>query len=209
MKAPRSWTVAFAAATLLALSGAAFAGPLATTGGDVVLGGFEYSGGVAESGETALTFVGTEYGALATTSGPLALPGFVVASRCLEDDDGLTNLREEAAGTNPCLYDTDGDGLADGRDVEFVQSALVADVFRDRGARGIRNAMLSILNDIEVLLLAGNVRDATQKIEDLRRRADGCASAAGTADTNDWIVQCAAQLAIRADLELLAANARR
>lgn len=212
MRSPRSLTAAVAVAALMALGGAALAGPLAETlGADVAFGGFDYSGGTAESGETELTFSGSEYAATGSETGNIVLPGFVFGARCFDDGDGLSNLREEAAGTNPCVYDTDGDGLRDGGDVEFIQTALAvvgADALRDRSARGTRYAVHTLLNDIETRLLAGDVRTALREIQNLRQRMDGCLSAAGAADPNDWITRCADQVSLRADLDLLAANIR-
>lgn len=209
LKRRRYLTAALAAVALVALSGAAIARPLAQSGPEVAFGGFDYSGGVAESGTLELTFAGTEFGATSTASGAVVLPGFAVGALCFEDNDGLPNVREEAAGTNPCLFDTDGDGLADGGDVEFIQTAVAAlprDAFGDSRAQGTSNAIQSLLNEIETQLLAGAVGDAKNKVENLRRRLDGCASPSGTADTNDWIVVCPSQLSIRADIDLLALN---
>ena len=212
MRSRRSLTAAFAVAALVALGGAAFAGPLSeTVGADVAFGGFDYSGGTAESGETELTFAGTEFAVTPTDTGAVVLPGFVFGALCFDDGDGLTSLREETAGTNPCVFDTDGDGLRDGGDVEFIQTALAVlppEAFRDRSLRGTRYATSTILDDIETRLLAGDVRTAIQKLENLRLRVDGCASPSGAPDTNDWIVTCAEQLPLRADLDLLTANVR-
>ncbi|MBK8010117.1 MAG: hypothetical protein IPK13_02120 [Deltaproteobacteria bacterium] len=36
---------------------------------------------------------------------------------CADDDDGLMAAEEAAAGTDPCMFDTDGDGLSDGLEV--------------------------------------------------------------------------------------------
>lgn len=213
MKTGRSLTAAVAAAALFALGGAAIAGTLAqNTGAVVELGGFDFGGGVAESGGAQLSFAGTEFGTTDTASGFVVTPGFAAAALCFDDNDGLTNLREEAAGTNPCVYDTDGDGLADGGDVEFIQAAVTAlphSAFGGHGAEGLRTSMQSILNAIETHLLAGKPRDGGPNIENLRRRIDGCASPTGKADTNDWIVDCPSQLSIRGDLDLLGQNVRR
>src|SRR5439155_24997745 len=48
------------------------------------------------------------------------------------DRDGLTNLEEFRAGTNPNNRDTDGDGLTDGDEVKVYQtSPLIADTDGD------------------------------------------------------------------------------
>ena len=43
------------------------------------------------------------------------------------DDDGLTNVQEQAVGTNPVLADTDGDGLSDAFEVQFGFDPLGTD----------------------------------------------------------------------------------
>lgn len=48
------------------------------------------------------------------------------------DLDGLTNLQEQNAGTNPTVADTDGDGLTDGQEVlTYLTNPLVADTDGD------------------------------------------------------------------------------
>src|SRR5579862_97387 len=47
------------------------------------------------------------------------------------DGDGLTNLQEYKAGTNPHVADTDGDGLSDGQEVTLGTNPLVADTDGD------------------------------------------------------------------------------
>jgi len=46
------------------------------------------------------------------------------------DGDGLSNREEPAAGTSPTLADTDGDGLADGRETQFGLAEQVSDPAR-------------------------------------------------------------------------------
>jgi hypothetical protein len=40
-------------------------------------------------------------------------------------------------------------------------------------------------------------------LENLRKHVDGCAGAMGTADKNDWITDCDAQLQVRALVDAL------
>lgn len=61
-------------------------------------------------------------------------------------------------------------------------------------APGHRNAMLSVLADVEAAVVAGDVDEAIRKLRNLRRKVDGCGA---DADNNDWIVDCAAQLDVR------------
>ena len=56
-----------------------------------------------------------------TTSDPLdACDPFVTAPSCDQDNDGLTNVEEDTAGTDPTNPDSDGDGLNDGEEVTGV-----------------------------------------------------------------------------------------
>ena len=55
------------------------------------------------------------------------------------DNDGLINLSEAAAGTNPTLTDTDGDGMSDGWEVQFGLNPLVADATSDPDGDGLLN----------------------------------------------------------------------
>ena len=122
------------------------------------------------------------------------------------DGDGLIAARELEAGLDPCIADTDGDGLLDGGDVEFVQSAIAKlpkSAFKDNGNGGQQNSMRAILDAVEAQLLAGDKADALVKLANLRKKVDGCSSAAGKADKDDWVLPCTSQLALRADLDLL------
>jgi len=123
------------------------------------------------------------------------------------DDDGLSDGLEIAYGTDPLVGDTDGDGLLDGADVEFIQSAvsrLPRTDFRPPG-EGTRKALLSRLDDIEALLLAGRVGRALEKLVDLRKTVDGCGT---SADRNDSILNCEDQATIRGLIDLFSANLR-
>jgi hypothetical protein len=68
---------------------------------------------------------------------------------------------------------------------------------------GNKNAFLNRLEEIEQLILAGNTDQALQELQNLRRRVDGCGSAA---DTNDWITDCTSQLQVRVLIDMLIAN---
>jgi len=95
--------------------------------------------------------------------------------------------------------DRDGDGIPDTQDPDTVGatvSALPAGVF----ATGEhRQPILNRLDAIEQLIAAGDLAGARSELESLRRKVDGCGTAA---DTNDWIVDCSAQLEVRARVEL-------
>jgi hypothetical protein len=121
------------------------------------------------------------------------------------DDDELDDGLEVDVGTDPLDPDTDGDGIPDGEDVEWLQgviSGLPASVFRSPGP-GLRTAMLSHLNVVENLVSQGKIGQAIKMLEDLRSRVDGCGA---SAEPGDWIVDCAAQLEVRALIDLFITN---
>ncbi len=121
------------------------------------------------------------------------------------DNDELDDGLEVAHGTDPLNPDSDGDGIPDGEDVEWLQDAIgdLPDAdFRNPPAH-IKNAMLRILDDVEAAVAAGDTPTALDLLENLRRHLDGCGA---TADSNDWIVDCAAQVTIRDLIDLYVDN---
>jgi hypothetical protein len=117
------------------------------------------------------------------------------------DGDGLPDGIEVDNGADPLKADSDGDGLPDGSDVEFIQNAVAA--LEATRAPGHRDAVTSILDEVESLIADGDLAQARRKLENLRRHLDGCGAAA---DRDDWIADCAAQAKIRELVDLLAAN---
>ena len=99
--------------------------------------------------------------------------------------------------------DGDGDGIPDTQDPDTVAatvSALPATVF----ATGEhRQPILNRLDAIEQLIATGDLAGARAELQSLRRKVDGCGT---TADANDWIVDCAAQLEVRALIDHLLTN---
>src|SRR6266536_223194 len=70
-------------------------------------------------------------------------------------------------------------------------------------AVGLRSAMLSVLADTETANASGETDEAVRKLQNLRRHFDGCPPAA---DTNDWIIDCEAQVRFRTLLDGLIAS---
>ncbi len=64
-------------------------------------------------------------------------------------------------------------------------------------APGNRQALLSGLDTIERDVEDQKFDDAGEVLRDLRKHLDGCTSADGTPDRNDWINSCAEQIRIR------------
>ncbi|HEX9285041.1 MAG TPA: hypothetical protein VF879_05165 [Nitrospirales bacterium] len=123
------------------------------------------------------------------------------------DDDGLGDGIEVSNGTNPLDTDSDDDGILDGEDVEWLQTAidhLGASAFQKGGA-GLGTGMEAILDAVERRITAGDIAGGIRDLNKLRARVDGCGT---KADNNDWIVDCAAQLQVRAFIDLLIANLR-
>ena len=121
------------------------------------------------------------------------------------DDDGLTDCLEVTVGTDPLDPDSDDDGIPDGQDSEFIQNiinGLPQSAFKDNGG-GLRTAMLAHLDNVEHQVALGHTAQALQMLDNLRKHVDGCGA---SADNNDWIIDCPAQLEVRALIDLLIAN---
>lgn len=73
-------------------------------------------------------------------------------------------------------------------------------------APGNRQALLSGLDNVLRKVEDLKFDDASHTLGDLRKHLDGCASADGTPDTNDWIIGCGAQTRIRSLIDLLIAE---
>jgi hypothetical protein len=120
-----------------------------------------------------------------------------------DDNDEL----EDGFDPDPVTRDADGDGILDGEDVEWLQSAIQAVPSSQikSPAAANRQAMISILNDVEQLIAVGDYTTAIQKLRNLRQRVDGCGS---KPDKNDWIINCSTQIQIRSLIDELISNLR-
>jgi hypothetical protein len=119
------------------------------------------------------------------------------------DDDG--DELPDSLDPAPLAADADGDSLIDGEDVEWLQASIAAlplSVFKNPSS-STRGATLAILNEVESAIAGGEREEAVRKLQNLRRRLDGCG---GLADTNDWITSCNEQMEVRALVDLLIAN---
>jgi len=118
------------------------------------------------------------------------------------DGDGLPDGDEvNLYGTDPVDPDTDDDGLLDGSDVEFIQNVVNSwpdSYFKRKGTNGHRTAILSILDDVELLLLDGQLEKATRLLENLRRKVDG--------GNNDWLFDLDARIQLRQMIDVLLGN---
>jgi len=119
------------------------------------------------------------------------------------DNDFLPDGVEVAYGTDPNVADSDHDGLLDGQDVEFIQNAINSAPTNLFKSPGTKNAVLSVLEDVEAMLKQKKVAKAIQTLHDLRKHFDGCGF---VADNTDWLLECSAQLTIRSLIDLLIAN---
>jgi len=119
------------------------------------------------------------------------------------DDDCLTDGFEVARGLDPLDADMDDDGAVDGKDVEWIEAALAVlppSVFRSTGNR---NSVSTLLLAAENQLTSDRGGAALLLLRALRSHLDGCGTAA---EGNDWITDCAHQVAIRELLDLLISN---
>jgi hypothetical protein len=73
-------------------------------------------------------------------------------------------------------------------------------------APGNRRALLSVLDTVEHKVEDQKFDDAGKALSDLLKHLDGCASADGTPDSNDWIRSCAEQIRIRSLIDELIAD---
>jgi hypothetical protein len=73
-------------------------------------------------------------------------------------------------------------------------------------APGNRQAVLSALDTVQRKVEDQKLDDAGRLLGDLRKHLDGCASADGTPDRNDWINSCAEQTRIRSLIDELIAD---
>jgi len=111
-----------------------------------------------------------------------------------------------ANGTDPLDPDSDNDGIPDGKDTEWLQTAvdnLPDGVFVAGSASGITESFLGRLDTVEKLVAKGTIGQAIDELKYLRKRVDGCGS---RPDKNDWIVDCAVQKRIRGYIDLLITN---
>lgn len=157
----------------------------------------------------------------ADTDGMIDLYVKDLATPADNDGDGLPDAEEVLIGTDPFDPDTDDDGVADGADPDPLDPdadgdgtsdgidalgdtalALPDSAFRPPGG-GTRTAFLNRLAEIEARLDAGDVVGALDLLRDLRRKVNGCGS---SADSNDWIRDCPAQLAVRAQIDEMIAT---
>lgn len=125
------------------------------------------------------------------------------------DGDGLP----DDADPHPDDDDSDDDGIPDGQDPDTVGEAvdgLPVGEFDNQGdPNGQRNAVLAQLEAIEQLILDGDIAGALTKLNNLRKKVDGCPDlpeSGETADNNDWIIDCDSQREIRELIDLLISN---
>jgi hypothetical protein len=96
--------------------------------------------------------------------------------------------------------------------IQELQAATTADISAVRDAinalprsvvhsEGNRKAMIARLNAIEAEIARGNVAQAMQHLQNLRKWVDGCASDTDKAHGNDKLKDCEAQLSIRAHID--------
>ncbi|TQF17938.1 trypsin-like serine protease [Myxococcus llanfairpwllgwyngyllgogerychwyrndrobwllllantysiliogogogochensis] len=119
------------------------------------------------------------------------------------DNDLLGDGFEVTHALDPLNADTDGDGVIDGRDTEWIEAAITALPDSAFKAPGHRNSIAAHLAQVERFAQRGEFDKALHHLGTLSTHVDGCGP---TADNNDWLVDCTAQLEVRALLDMLAAN---
>ena len=119
------------------------------------------------------------------------------------DDDLLDDGFEVGHALDPLDADTDDDGAIDGQDTDWIDAALLALPDSTFKAIGHRTALIAMLDQTERFSIRGKLDKALKLLEDTRTHLDGCGS---EPDSNDWIVDCAAQAEIQQLVDLLADN---
>ena len=151
-----------------------------------------------------------------------APPGYVADSSDCQDQDAAINpgaaevcndVDDDCDGSvdenDICRApDTDGDGIPDDEDVEGIEEAVAAQPDSSFKSRGHRNSIRNALEDAEASIAAGDIAGAIRKLQNLRRKVDGCGALLGLeiADNNDWITDCGAQHEIRDLIDQLITN---
>jgi hypothetical protein len=78
--------------------------------------------------------------------------------------------------------------------------------FRDRAAR---RKLIRDAKEVSVAADNGFVAAANRRLARLRRHADGCDSELGSADADDWVVDCAYQVRLRSEIDRSMEDLRR
>jgi len=86
-------------------------------------------------------------------------------------------------------------------DISSVRDAITALPRNVVHSEGNRTAMLARLDNIEREIARGNIQQAMQHLQNLRKWVDGCSSASDKPQGNDKLKDCAAQLSIRAHID--------
>jgi hypothetical protein len=94
-------------------------------------------------------------------------------------------------------------GLTDDTDPDTIGDAILELPDSAFHSGGNKTAFLNRLESIKQLIIAGDNEQAIIELQSLRRRVDGCGA---SADKNDWIIDCDAQLEVRELLDTLVAN---
>jgi hypothetical protein len=139
-------------------------------------------------------------GASVALDGELGVAGAPLSSQAARDGGSAVAFRMITAG------DADGDGLPDAIDPDTVGEIVTSFDPGSFAATGHPTALLSRLEEVERMILAGDIAGAIRHLEDLLRRLDGCPdspTAGESADRNDWITDCDDQRALRAAIEAL------
>jgi hypothetical protein len=90
--------------------------------------------------------------------------------------------------------------------LEDLVESIPPRAFRDRAAR---RKLIRDSRKVSVAADNGFVAAADRRLARMRRHADGCDSEVGTADADDWVVECVYQLRLRSAIERSTDDLRR
>jgi hypothetical protein len=124
------------------------------------------------------------------------------------DGDGLRDSVELRYGQNPISRDTDGDGIADGDDVDALAAAvgtLPESAFTGRSEASDRATALTLVDEARSALGRGDFAGAVTHLEALHSVIGDCTIAAENAP---WMESCTPQIEARDHVQRVIESAR-
>ena len=121
------------------------------------------------------------------------------------DGDGLRDSLELGYAHNPIAADSDADGVTDGRDADWLRTAVseLPEGALESIELGERDALESIVDEAAVSIAAGDIATAIDVLGRLRSRLDGCVL---HSVASEWMRACNEQADARELIDLLVTN---
>ena len=129
------------------------------------------------------------------TTGDINRDGIADVVVSAVDADGPGNMRPGSGEVHIFLGSREA---PDAESLRTIVMALTEDVFK--GGLGHKAALLSLIRRTAIEIELDRLNQARIHLETARRHVDGCGK---SADNDDWILNCAAQVAIRCRIEAM------